>query len=401
MCNNKLNFKTTKIMKRKLLFIGLLIWSFNSVLGQILYDDGPINVNNTSARYSIQGNKWKTNNLTYYFQNDTNDINSDAERNAVQQAFDKWSCHTPLTFSEVNSASSADIVILWGSGNHGDDYPFDSENGVLAHAFFPPPNGGSLAGDVHFDDSENWTLDIRPSSSQPIDLVTVAAHEVGHSLGLNHSSDSNALMYAYYLGSHRFLDIDDINGIQAIYGTNASLSDVSNVCYSSTKTIQYSDPCGTGVLVSSWSISSNINKVSSNINSITIRAKYPSSTGNAWVRATLNNGIILQEDFKVGAPLSKNLKIITTGNGIYLFSKTWQELYGFGGDNIEWKILGTSILKRNAGPNSILIYPTTNNHGQIITIGIRAKNECGYSNWKYIDFRIYKTTSDGGIGVMH
>ncbi|MDC0092631.1 matrixin family metalloprotease [bacterium] len=387
--------------KRKLFLIGLLIWNFNSVFGQILYDDGAINLN--SARYSIQGNKWNTNHLKYYFQNGTNDIDSNNERNAVREAFEIWSCLTPLTFTEANSASNADIVILWGSGNHGDDYPFDSQNGVLAHAFFPPPNGGSLAGDVHFDDSENWTLNMRSNSLQPIDLVTVAAHEIGHSLGLNHSSDSNALMYAYYTGSHRFLDIDDINGIQAIYGSKpvVGLSNINDVCYTSNKTIQYTDPCGTNLEVLTWQVSSNVTVLSSNNNSITVRASSSNSTGGGWVKAILNNGVILQEDFIIGKPSSSSLRIITTGNGIRLFSKTWQELFGLGGENIEWKIIGTSVLKRNSGPDSILIYPTTTNHGQIITIAIRSKNECGYSNWKYQDFRIYSTTSDGGIGVMH
>ena len=383
---------------RKLLLIGIIIWNFNSVFGQILYDDGPINLN--AARYSIQGNKWNTNHLKYYFQNGTNDIDSNNERNAVREAFEIWSCYTPLTFTEVNSASNADIVILWGSGSHGDDYPFDSQNGVLAHAFFPPPNGGSLAGDVHFDDSENWTLDMRVNSLQPIDLVTVAAHEIGHSLGLNHSSDSNALMYAYYTGSHRFLDIDDISGIQAIYGSKpvAGLSNINDLCYNSNKTIQYTDPCGTNLKVLTWQVSSNVIVLFSNNNSIIVRAKYPNSSGNGWVKATLNNGANLQENFIVGIPSSSNLRVITTGNGIYVFSKTWQELFAFGGENIEWSF-NTSVMTRDSGSNSIMVYPTSTTGS--IRVGIRAKNECGCSQWKNKNFTIYQTTPDGGIGIMH
>jgi hypothetical protein len=118
--------------------------------------------------------------------------------------------------TEVSSAASADIVILWAIGDHGDGSPFDVINGVLAHAFFPPPNG-PFEGDAHFDDGENWTLDVRSGSSQPIDLVTVAAHEIGHSLGLGHSQVSGALMAPFYNGSHRFLLQDDIDGIRFLY----------------------------------------------------------------------------------------------------------------------------------------------------------------------------------------
>lgn len=52
-------------------------------------------------------------------------------------------------------------------------------------------------------------------------LTIIVAHEIGHLLGLGHSSDSNALMY--YDGSYRTvlsLSQDDIDGVSYLYPSN-------------------------------------------------------------------------------------------------------------------------------------------------------------------------------------
>lgn len=170
------------------------------------------------GEFVTDSRRWDHTNLTYFFQNGTGDISGDNERAAIRAAMALWTASSPLRFTEVATAANADIVILWATGDHGDGSSFDGVNGVLAHAFYPPPNGGALAGDMHFDDGETWTDSARTDGGQPIDLVTVAAHELGHSLGLAHSTDSSALMYPYYSQSHRYLSTDDISGIRAIYG---------------------------------------------------------------------------------------------------------------------------------------------------------------------------------------
>ncbi len=90
----------------------------------------------------------------------------------------------------------------------------------MAHAFFPPPNGGTIAGDAHYDEAETWAVTL-PIPGGRFDLVMVAAHEFGHSLGLNHSSVAGAIMRPSFGSgtSQRFLHQDDISGIQSIYGT--------------------------------------------------------------------------------------------------------------------------------------------------------------------------------------
>lgn len=175
--------------------------------------------NSSVSEFSTHGNKWGRNELTYAFQNYTSDNNltPTSIHQAIDQAFGLWAAETPLRFRRITNVNSADIRIRFVSGDHGDGASFDGRSGVLAHAFFPPPNAGALAGDAHFDEAENWTINI-PLRRGQIDLVTVAAHEFGHSLGLRHSNVNGALMFPSYSGAQRRLSGDDINGIRSIYG---------------------------------------------------------------------------------------------------------------------------------------------------------------------------------------
>lgn len=50
-----------------------------------------------------------------------------------------------------------------------------------------------------------------------VDLETSALHEMGHLLGLGHSSDPDAVMFAYYSGVRRKLNQNDVDGILALY----------------------------------------------------------------------------------------------------------------------------------------------------------------------------------------
>lgn len=74
-------------------------------------------------------------------------------------------------------------------------------------------------GDIHFDDEETFTVSRQDGA---VDLRWLALHELGHSLGLAHSSNKRAIMYPIYeesLSGNR-LNRDDILGIQHIYGTS-------------------------------------------------------------------------------------------------------------------------------------------------------------------------------------
>jgi hypothetical protein len=172
------------------------------------------------AEFTTTGRRWAINNLRYGFQNFTPDISNADVTMALEQAFALWAAYTPLRFTRVAMSAGPEIVIRFVAGDHNDGFPFDGPGGVLAHAFYPsipPAPVTPIMGDAHFDEDETWTVTVPPGAGQ-IDLVTVAAHEFGHSLGLGHSSVTGALMAPFYGGPQRFLHNDDVAGIQSLYG---------------------------------------------------------------------------------------------------------------------------------------------------------------------------------------
>jgi hypothetical protein len=182
------------------------------------FDGLPSETNESSAFQEYQAiAKWDTADIKYYFINGTDQLPGDEEKTVISQAFGLWAAQSPLTFAETTNENDANIVIEWAVGDHGDGDPFDGPGDVLAHASFPNPYDGRQVF-LHFDDDERWV----DSNNQNVDLLTVAAHEIGHTLGLAHSSDPNSLMYPSYDGPRRFLGQDDIAGIQDLYGVGSN-----------------------------------------------------------------------------------------------------------------------------------------------------------------------------------
>ncbi|XP_070600410.1 matrix metalloproteinase-9-like [Erythrolamprus reginae] len=99
--------------------------------------------------------KWDHTDLTYRVDNHSPDLDGSIIEDTFARAFDVWSQVTPLTFTRQQDGE-VDILIQFGTRDHGDHLSFDGEYGVLAHAFVP--GNTPLNGDAHFDDDEFWTL---------------------------------------------------------------------------------------------------------------------------------------------------------------------------------------------------------------------------------------------------
>jgi len=92
-------------------------------------------------------------------------------------------------------------------------------NNALAIASIWVAGNIIMEADMSFNTRYNWS-----TSGSIYDVQTVALHEFGHWVGLDHSSTFGSIMYYQYKGTQRNLHQDDIAGIRYIYGNSAPVS---------------------------------------------------------------------------------------------------------------------------------------------------------------------------------
>uniref|UniRef100_A0A914QKQ3 Peptidase metallopeptidase domain-containing protein n=1 Tax=Panagrolaimus davidi TaxID=227884 RepID=A0A914QKQ3_9BILA len=172
--------------------------------------------------------------IYYTIVNFTPQLPSSEIRRVIRQAFNIWSAVIPRDFIEVSPADpNAKIIIKFVQRRHSDDfYAFDGSGNTLAHAI----HGGY----VHFDSDETWKIYklLEKVEYGKEDLLSVAIHEIGHSLGLKHTNALNSLMqesinYVDENGNYVFprLLTTDIVNIQNIYGPRLNRDDSVNGTY--------------------------------------------------------------------------------------------------------------------------------------------------------------------------
>jgi hypothetical protein len=79
--------------------------------------------------------------------------------------------------------------------------------------------------DVLFNSARSWTTSAREcTTTSPYNFSSVAIHEFGHVVGLDHEDDELATMNSIYHANDRRIHGDDQQGIRALYGSGSSIN---------------------------------------------------------------------------------------------------------------------------------------------------------------------------------
>jgi len=171
---------------------------------------------------------WGSGPVTFYVNPVNADVSQSAAIAALQAGMDVWNTQSGTSFRYQYGGTATDTATA-----------YDNRNVIL---FRNASNGSTIASTYSWWTSSNELVDsdivfwdggftfFTGSSgcggvSNAAYIEDIAAHELGHALGLNHSTSTDATMYpsySYCSMEFRTLSADDINGAKALYPNAAN-----------------------------------------------------------------------------------------------------------------------------------------------------------------------------------
>jgi hypothetical protein len=225
-------------------------------------------------------------------------------------------------------------------------------------------------------------------------FTSTTPHELGHCFDLRHyyGNQNNIMITGVDPTKRVEFTSDQIYTMRDVIQNETLLKNTigasctlvtqgENVCYSQSRKVSIAS-----VAAVAWNSSNNVNILSNTNSNADVLAVNSNSTGSGWVKATLNNGVILQENFKVGVPYGYSQGKIEvhpwSGPSGGLFYQNWTRMhianvYPFYGYT-DWEWYAQYSMVRPSNTIDIMIKPISIGY---TTIKARRKNECGCGTW--------------------
>ena len=177
-------------------------------------------ISNVTHAFVVSGFSWPNATTTFFASPNSvadTELSSAQVTTAFNEALNQWSNMTAFTYKAENGSPDPCTTntnsYTFAPTNCGTS--FSSSTLAVATTFFRS-GGTATRSRIVFNSNKSWNI-TGVSSGAGSDFRRVAVHELGHSLGLDHTTISPAIMRPN-IGSVQVPQADDLNGVEAVYG---------------------------------------------------------------------------------------------------------------------------------------------------------------------------------------
>ncbi|KAF5284691.1 hypothetical protein FQA39_LY16943 [Lamprigera yunnana] len=146
-----------------------------------------------AASFNLKGTFWRNDPILWHFRGAAN-----KQIKLAAVAFQLWEKYANINFQQsfenpnILSFKYKDHLKERDSKRYG----FTLDNNELAHPFFPPADNN--VSEIHINQNKDWSEKLYDISKDKLSLFITVAHEIGHSIDIDHSPIHQSLTHSVY-----------------------------------------------------------------------------------------------------------------------------------------------------------------------------------------------------------